>query len=334
MSKVRIPPMLREEVGGAREVPAEGENVRELLDDLMGQFPALRAQLVRDDEIAPFVNVYLEGEDVRTLDGLDTPVAARPDRHPATGDGRRADVRVQELYEHWAADPPYDPEDSARASTRAARTGCSSCSRRSGRSRATSSSTSARATAKHFRRLVEAHGLRGLATRPRPERRRTSSKASIEELPLEDESVDWIWARDMLVHVDLEPAFAECVRVLKPGGRMVAYVTLATDELEPRERAWLCDAIAIRNFDGARVEAAAAGADARAEDRARQRVARADDRGRRRGTRPTRSSGLARMRRLGDRRARSTAPDLSWGIYQLLGKTCPTVYVWSKTSSA
>jgi molybdopterin converting factor small subunit len=76
MSKVRIPPMLRQEVGGAKEVPAEGENVRELLDDLMGQFPALRAQLVRDDEIAPFVNVYLEGEDVRTLDGLDT--AVRP----------------------------------------------------------------------------------------------------------------------------------------------------------------------------------------------------------------------------------------------------------------
>ena len=74
MSKVRIPPMLREEVGGAREVPATGANVRELLDDLMGRFPALRAQLVRDGEIAQFVNVYVEGEDVRTLDGLDTPV--------------------------------------------------------------------------------------------------------------------------------------------------------------------------------------------------------------------------------------------------------------------
>ena len=66
--------MLRQEVGGAREVPATGENVRELLDDLMDRFPLLRAQLVRDDEIAPFVNVYVEGEDVRTLDGLDTPV--------------------------------------------------------------------------------------------------------------------------------------------------------------------------------------------------------------------------------------------------------------------
>ena len=75
MSKVRIPPMLRAEVGGEREVPAEGENVRELLADLMSRFPLLRAQLVRDDEITPFVNVYVEGEDVRTLDGIETPVA-------------------------------------------------------------------------------------------------------------------------------------------------------------------------------------------------------------------------------------------------------------------
>jgi molybdopterin synthase sulfur carrier subunit len=40
----------------------------------MGRFPSLRPQLVEDDEIAPFVNVYVEGEDVRTLDGLDTSV--------------------------------------------------------------------------------------------------------------------------------------------------------------------------------------------------------------------------------------------------------------------
>ena len=62
--------------GGRRRArgPAEGGNVRELLDDLMARFPLLRAQIVRDDEIAPFVNVYVEGEDVRTLDGLDTPV--------------------------------------------------------------------------------------------------------------------------------------------------------------------------------------------------------------------------------------------------------------------
>jgi molybdopterin converting factor small subunit len=74
MSLIRIPPMLRGEVGGARDVPAEGDTVRELLDDLLGRFPGLRPQLVEDGDIAPFVNVYVEGEDVRTLDGLETPV--------------------------------------------------------------------------------------------------------------------------------------------------------------------------------------------------------------------------------------------------------------------
>ena len=74
MSLIRIPPMLRGEVGGARQVPADGDTVRELLDDLMARFPGLRPQLVEDDDIAPFVNVYVEGEDARTLDGLDTSV--------------------------------------------------------------------------------------------------------------------------------------------------------------------------------------------------------------------------------------------------------------------
>ncbi len=74
MTTIRIPPTLRTETGGQRQVPAAGETVRELLDDLMSRFPGLRSQLVEDEELAPFVNVYVEGEDVRTLDGLDTPV--------------------------------------------------------------------------------------------------------------------------------------------------------------------------------------------------------------------------------------------------------------------
>jgi molybdopterin converting factor small subunit len=40
----------------------------------MGRFPALRGQLLEDDGLAPFVNVYVEGEDVRTRDGLETHV--------------------------------------------------------------------------------------------------------------------------------------------------------------------------------------------------------------------------------------------------------------------
>jgi len=50
---VRIPPTLRSETEGAREVEAQGRTVRELLDDLMGRFPALRGQLLANDELAP-----------------------------------------------------------------------------------------------------------------------------------------------------------------------------------------------------------------------------------------------------------------------------------------
>jgi molybdopterin synthase sulfur carrier subunit len=74
LSRVRIPPTLRGETRGAREVEASGGTVRELLDDLTARFPALRGQLIEDEELAPFVNVYVEGEDVRTKNGLETSV--------------------------------------------------------------------------------------------------------------------------------------------------------------------------------------------------------------------------------------------------------------------
>ena len=74
MTRVRIPPTLRDAVGGEREVVGEGQTVREVLEDVAGRYPLLEGQLFEQGEIAPFVNVYLGGEDVRTLDGLDTPV--------------------------------------------------------------------------------------------------------------------------------------------------------------------------------------------------------------------------------------------------------------------
>ena len=74
MTAVRIPPTLRPEVGGERQVEASGATVRELLEDLADRYPALRPQLFEDGDVAPFLNVYLRGEDVRTLDGEDTAV--------------------------------------------------------------------------------------------------------------------------------------------------------------------------------------------------------------------------------------------------------------------
>ena len=77
MIRVRIPPTLRGEVGGAREIEAAGDTVREVLDDVAERYPALGRQVLDDGNgLASFVNVYLNSEDVRTLDGLDTPVQA------------------------------------------------------------------------------------------------------------------------------------------------------------------------------------------------------------------------------------------------------------------
>jgi sulfur-carrier protein len=67
VSVVRIPPTLRDDTSGQREVLAEGDTVRDLLDDLTARFPSLEGKL-------EFANVYVAGEDVRTRDGYDTPV--------------------------------------------------------------------------------------------------------------------------------------------------------------------------------------------------------------------------------------------------------------------
>jgi cysteine synthase/molybdopterin converting factor small subunit len=69
MTKVRIPPTLRAATGGEREVPASGDTVGAILDDLTARFPGLEGQL-------QFANVYVDGEDIRTLDDLETPVRA------------------------------------------------------------------------------------------------------------------------------------------------------------------------------------------------------------------------------------------------------------------
>ena len=69
MSVVRIPPTLRPETGGEREVIVEGETVQDLLDDLTSRFPGLQGQL-------EYANVYVGGEDIRTRDGFETPVSA------------------------------------------------------------------------------------------------------------------------------------------------------------------------------------------------------------------------------------------------------------------
>ena len=75
MATIRIPPVLRPSVGGEREVSVDGANVGELLNALAEAHPETRPQLFGDEgDLNRYVNVYLNDEDVRVLDGLDTAV--------------------------------------------------------------------------------------------------------------------------------------------------------------------------------------------------------------------------------------------------------------------
>jgi molybdopterin synthase sulfur carrier subunit len=76
MGVVRIPPVLRDTVGGSRELTANGATVAEVLDHLFQSQPALGHRLTENGTLSPFLNVYIGGQDIRHLDGLDTPVRA------------------------------------------------------------------------------------------------------------------------------------------------------------------------------------------------------------------------------------------------------------------
>lgn len=73
----------------------------------------------------------------------------------------------------------------------------------------------------------------------------TVKQGAIEALPLAEATIDRIWCRDVLNHVDLPVALAECRRVLRLGGQLVVFQTLATDLLEPQEATRLFAALAI-----------------------------------------------------------------------------------------
>ena len=75
---MKIPPVLRASTGGAKELEAEGSTVEEVLRALAAQHPATESQLFSEEgELNRYVNVYLNDEDVRVLDGLSTPVGGR-----------------------------------------------------------------------------------------------------------------------------------------------------------------------------------------------------------------------------------------------------------------
>ena len=74
---VRIPTALRPQVGNLETIDLSGHSVKEILGSLTGQYPELGKRLFKNEnELNRFVNVYLNDEDIRFLDNLDTPTKA------------------------------------------------------------------------------------------------------------------------------------------------------------------------------------------------------------------------------------------------------------------
>jgi sulfur-carrier protein len=74
---VKIPTQLRAATGGVAEASVDGATVGEALRALYAQHDGLKDRITGEDgQLRRFVNVYVGGEDIRFLDGLDTPVAA------------------------------------------------------------------------------------------------------------------------------------------------------------------------------------------------------------------------------------------------------------------
>lgn len=77
MSTVHIPAVLRPNVGGVKTLDVEGDSIRSVVTALVERHPSLGGQLLTESgDLNRFVNVYVNGQDVRYLSGLDTPVAA------------------------------------------------------------------------------------------------------------------------------------------------------------------------------------------------------------------------------------------------------------------
>ena len=74
MPTVRIPTVLRKHTDGHAKVEVDGSTVGEVFDALIKEHRGLADQLLEDGKVRGFINVYVEDEDIRYIDGLDSPV--------------------------------------------------------------------------------------------------------------------------------------------------------------------------------------------------------------------------------------------------------------------
>jgi molybdopterin converting factor small subunit len=76
MPQIRIPPVLRSEAAGQSKVEVHATTVRDALGALVAQYPALEPRVLDGGGVPTFLNVFVDGEDIRLLQGLETKLAA------------------------------------------------------------------------------------------------------------------------------------------------------------------------------------------------------------------------------------------------------------------
>lgn len=75
--EVRVPPILRKFTGGTSNIQGEGADVAQLIDDLDNQYRGLKSEIITSDgNVHRFINIYRNGEDIRYLDRLNTPLSS------------------------------------------------------------------------------------------------------------------------------------------------------------------------------------------------------------------------------------------------------------------
>ena len=161
-------------------------------------------------------------------------------------------------------------------------------------------------------------------------------QGSIERLPIPHESADFVWCRDMLVHLpNLAIGLRECRRILKPSGRMILYTTLETDLMEPREASRLYEPLAIQALKSDKLKSGFAAAGlviTHQEEIGGELIEFYQERDQRASRELMR---LARMRRMreqliaewGRRRYETVYALYTWLLYLLLGKLTGAYYI-------
>lgn len=163
-----------------------------------------------------------------------------------------------------------------------------------------------------------------------------------EAIPVDDASVDLVWCTDVLLHVPaLDKAYAEFRRILRQGGRAVVYQSsLATDQLEPREAAWIWKTsdVVPASTDPDRTDAAIATAGLQVDERIDVGMEWGEWPEEQSGARSRRLLHTARLLRaperyvtqLGQAAYDTMLADCLWHVYRLLGKFGGHVYLLSR----